>query len=303
MEHLKNFYQDKKVLVTGGAGFIGSHLVEKLVSLGAEVTILDNFSSGNIANLKNVLTQVNMIYSDVSQPHACLKATQNKSLVFHTAALVSVPQSISFPEICHKINVEGTRNILEGCHQNNVQTLVFSSSCAVYGNKTGPCTEEDNLMPLSPYAQSKLDGETLCKEYAQDHGINAISLRYFNVYGDRQKINGDYAAVVAKFRHNLEINAPLTVFGSGTQTRDFIHVSEVVDANIKIAMQSDVAGNIFNVASGQSISILELIKKLETEVGKKAVEITFQPARSGDIVYSQANCKKLKQLISSKNVV
>lgn len=300
MEHLKNFYQDKRVLVTGGAGFIGSHLVEKLISLGAKVTVLDNFSSGSISNLKNVLTQINLIYADISQPHPCIKATQNKDLVFHTAAMVSVPQSIAFPDICYKINVEGTKNVLDGCYKNNVQTFVLSSSCAVYGDKSGPCSEEDSLKPLSPYAQSKLDGEMLCKQYYENFGINAISLRYFNVYGERQKINGDYAAVVAKFKHNIEKNEPLTVFGSGKQTRDFINVNDVVDANIKIAMQNNVAGNVFNVASGQSISILELIKKLENEMGKKAVNITFQPARAGDIVYSQACCEKLKKLISAR---
>ncbi|KKQ33573.1 MAG: hypothetical protein US49_C0001G0253 [candidate division TM6 bacterium GW2011_GWF2_37_49] len=302
MEQLKNFYQGKQVLVTGGAGFIGSHLVEKLVSLEAKVTVLDNFSSGSISNLKNVLAQINLNYADVSIPYVCAKATQGKDIVFHLAALVSVPQSLQFPEICHKINVFGTQNILDGCVNSNIKSFIFSSSCAVYGNKSNPCKEDDEAMPLSPYAKSKLDAEQLCKKYASDFGLNAVSLRYFNVYGDRQKIDHEYAAVVAKFRHNLENKLPITIFGDGYQTRDFVHVSEVVDANLKIGAPDNLHGYVINVASGKSISILELIKKLEKEVGQKAVEITFQPARVGDITYSTANCEKLKRLMQASQI-
>lgn len=297
MEQLKSFYQGKNVLVTGGAGFIGSHLVEKLVFLGARVTVLDNFSNGSIANLKNVLAQITLNYADVSIPYVCLKATQNKDIVFHLAALVSIPQSQLFSEICHKINVLGTKNLLEGSVKNNVKSFILSSSCAVYGNKSEPCKEDDEAKPLSPYAQSKLEAEILCQKYALDNGLNALSLRYFNVYGERQKIDGEYAAVVAKFRYSLENKLPITIFGDGYQTRDFIHVSKVVDANIKVAMHNNLCGNILNVASGKSISILELIKKLEKEVGMQAVEIKFHPARVGDIIYSKANCEKLKKIM------
>jgi UDP-glucose 4-epimerase len=299
MEQLKSLYQNKKVLVTGGAGFIGSHIAEKLVSLGAQVTILDNFSTGKVSNLKNILTQINLIYSDINLPHVCMKTTQNKDIVFHLAAIVSVPQSQHYPEICLKINSQGTKNMLEGCKKNSVKTFVFSSSCAVYGDKNKPCTEDDAPKPLSPYAQSKLEGEQLCRDYAQNFGINTVSLRYFNVYGERQHLNGEYSAVITKFRHNIQNNLPLTIFGTGQQTRDFIHVNEVVVANLKMAVKENLQGNVFNVASGKSISILDLIKKLESELGKKAVDIKFQPARSGDIVYSQASCEKLKTLIET----
>lgn len=302
MEQLNNFYRGKQVLVTGGAGFIGSHLVEKLVALGAKVTVLDNFSSGNIANLKNILTQISLNYADVSIPYICTKATQGKDFVFHLAAMVSVPQSLQFPEMCHKINVAGTQNILEGCVKNRIKSFVFSSSCAVYGNKSNPCTEEDEAMPLSPYAQSKLDAENLCKKYASEFELNTVSLRYFNVYGDRQKINHEYAAVVAKFRYNLENKLPITIFGDGLQTRDFINVNEVVATNLKIGMFDNLQGFVVNVASGKSISILELIKKLEKEIGQKAVEIKFQPARVGDITYSTASCEKLKKLMNHSPV-
>jgi nucleoside-diphosphate-sugar epimerase len=299
MEQLKNFYQGKKVLVTGGAGFIGSHLVEKLVALGSRVTVLDNFSNGSITNLKNVFTQINLNYADVSVPYVCMKATQGKDIVFHLAALVSVPQSLQFPEACYKINVVGTQNILEGCINNGVKTMVLSSSCAVYGDKSEPCKEEDETKPLSPYAKSKLASENLCQKYYSDYGLNTVSLRYFNVYGERQMVDGEYAAVIAKFKHNLENKLPITIFGDGSQTRDFVHISEVVDINLKVAMQDKLCGNILNVASGKSISILELIKKLEKEIGTQAIEIKFQPARVGDIIYSNANCEKLKKFIEA----
>lgn len=299
MKQLKKFYEGKKVLVTGGAGFIGSHLVEKLVAIGARVTVLDNFSSGKIHNLKNVIPNVTIIYSDVSLDHVGLKATHNQDMVFHLAALVSVPQSIKYPELCEKINTQGTKNLLNGCVKNHVKTFIFSSSCAIYGNKQGPCNENDSPCPLSPYAQSKLAAENLCVKYSQDFAIKSACLRYFNVYGERQNFNGDYAAVMAKFKYNLENNLPLTIFGDGTQTRDFIPVSEVVDANLRIGMLQNLKGEIFNIASGKSISIIDLIKTLEREVGKVAPEIKFEGARSGDIVHSVASCEKYKNIISS----
>ncbi len=148
IKQLKKFYEGKRILVTGGAGFIGSHLVEKLVDLGARVTVLDNFSSGKIHNLKNVMPRITIIYSDVSFDHVGLKATQNQDMVFHLAALVSVPQSIKYPELCEKINTQGTKNLLSGCVKNRVGTFIFSSSCAIYGNKKGPCIRK--RFPISP---------------------------------------------------------------------------------------------------------------------------------------------------------
>lgn len=297
MNHLKKFYEGKRVLVTGGAGFIGSHLSEKLVELGARVSVLDNFSTGKIQNLKNIVHGVTIIYSDISLDHVCLKATQNQDIIFHFAALVSVPQSIKYPELCEKINVQGTKNLLNGCIKNGVKTFVFSSSCAVYGDKLGPCSENDSTCPKSPYAQSKLDAENLCKKYSQDFSLKTVSLRYFNVYGERQTFNGEYASVMAKFKYNIEHGLPLTIFGDGFQTRDFVSVADVVDANLKIAMSQNLNGEVFNVASGESIKIIDLVKMLEKELGKAAPEIKFEGARSGDIKHSIANCKKYKEFI------
>ncbi len=297
MSQVEKGYKGKRVLVTGGAGFIGSHLVEKLVSLGAHVSILDNFSSGNLQNIRSVFTHVNLFYADITSSYSCMKATANKDYVFHTAAFVSVPGSVENPDACHKINAQGTRNVLEGCKENGVKSLVFSSSSAVYGNRDDICKESDAPNPLSPYAQSKLDGEVLCKEYAQENSMHTACLRYFNVYGDRQDPHGHYAAVVAKFKQNLQEHKPLIIYGDGMQTRDFINVSDVVQANLKIALRDNKPGEIFNVGSGKSINLLDLIELLEKELNITREEIKYMPARSGDITHSLGACDKYKQAI------
>lgn len=297
-EQAKSFYQGKRVLVTGGAGFIGSHLVERLVEYGARVTVFDNFSSGSLRNLSPVINNVIILYADISNAFSTLKATRNQDLIFHLAALVSVVQSVKNPALCQKINVQGTQNLLESARINGVKTVIYSSSSAVYGNHEGPCTEATPTNPQSPYASSKLAGEELCKKYAHDHGMNTACLRYFNVYGERQNPQGDYAAVVAKFKYLLKNNLPLTVFGDGNQTRDFIKVANVVDANLTIGMKADVCGDVFNIGTGTSINLLELIELLEAELQTKAAAITYQPARAGDILHSHANCEKFRKFVA-----
>lgn len=292
MKALQKFYNNKKVLVTGGAGFIGSHLVEKLVELGARVTVLENPYSCSINNLKSVIHAINILYADVRSDYSCLKATTNQDIVFHIAALVSVAESMKNPDLCYAINTQGTKNILEGCRQNSVGMVVFSSSSAVYGNKTDPCVENDHLNPQSPYAISKMQGEALCKEYSDRYGMNTAILRYFNVYGQRQNPNGPYAAVVARFTQLLKEGMPLPVFGDGLQTRDFIHVSKVVEANLIMGMQTTMKGDIFNIGTGSSITLLELIEQLKKELNINAAEIHYLPAREGDIKHSHANCSK-----------
>ncbi|MFH0898728.1 MAG: NAD-dependent epimerase/dehydratase family protein [bacterium] len=301
MSEVETFYKDKKVLVTGGAGFIGSHLVEKLVKLGAHVTILDNFSTGNLNNLSPIITQINVLYADITSPYSCIKATTNKDIVFHLAAFISVPGSIENPDFCHKVNVEGTKNILQACVENKTQTLVLSSSAAVYGDKEDPCTENDLPNPTSPYGKSKVEGEKLCKEYAQTSALATACLRYFNVYGERQDPNGHYAAAAAKFKQNLLNKKPITIYGDGKQTRDFVHVSKVVQANLTIAhiaQQENLKGEIFNVGTGKSINLFQLVEILEQELNTKTTEFTFLPSRSGDIPHSQANCEKYKRVLA-----
>jgi nucleoside-diphosphate-sugar epimerase len=294
MERLENFYKGKNVLVTGGAGFIGSHITEKLISLGAHVSVLDNFSTGNIKNLNNVLTQITLHYADITCRYSLTKATINKDMVFHFAAFASVPQSIENPNLCYKINIVGTKNLLEECYKNSVKTIVFASSASVYGNKNEICSENDIPSPENPYAKSKLEGEKICKQYSSEFNINTAILRYFNVYGSRQNPSGEYSAVAAKFKKNLQEKKSIVIFGDGNQTRDFIDVSQANLTTLKIGMLQNF-GEIFNVASGKSINLFSLIKKLEDQHGK-ATDITFKPARKGDVSTSKANCAKYKSL-------
>ncbi len=298
LEQLQQFYANKRVLVTGGAGFIGSHLAEKLVALGAHVTVLDNFSSGTLSNLKVIAHAITLSYADIRSAYTCLKATTHKDIVFHCASFISVPASIQHPDLCYSVNIEGTKNLLEGCRKNNVQSFIFSSSSAVYGEKTGPCLEDDLLAPQTPYALSKRESEELCKEYTIKYNLNTASLRYFNVYGQRQNPNGPYAAVVAKFTQQLLTGTPLTIYGDGLQTRDFVHVSNVVTANLTLATGTNLNGEIFNIASGKSLTLFQLIEQLEQELKVKRAGIIFQPARQGDILHSMAHCDKYKQFAS-----
>lgn len=298
MEHVKQFYKNKRVLVTGGAGFIGSHIVEALIEAQAHVTILDNFSSGSISNLRSVVGNITVLYSDIRSLHSCIKATENKDVVFHCAAQISVPQSIQDPTGCYAINIDGTHNILEACKKTGVSSFVFSTSASVYGNREGICHETDTPAPCSPYAISKLKGEELCKQYALEASMNIGCLRYFNVYGPRQNPHGAYAAVVTKFTHQLQNHEPLTVFGDGNQTRDFIHVANVAQANLHVGSLQGLTGEIFNIATGTSISLLTLINNLEAQLAIKSVGLIHQAPRQGDILHSLASVQKYRNLVA-----
>ena len=295
------FYKNLPVLVTGGAGFIGSHLVENLVALGADVTVLDNLSTGKPENIKNLKQKIKFINGDIRDLKTCFDATKNKKIIFHLAAFVSVPESMNNPQECNDINVMGTFNLLESARLNNAERFIFSSSSAVYGNKSGICTENESCNPTSVYGLSKLLGEIYCKNYYEFFGLKTICLRYFNVYGERQNPNGAYAAVVAKFTHCMQNNEPIIVYGNGLQTRDFIPVQKVVGANLNLGKLSDnhLNGLPVNIASNKSITLLELIKQLQDNFKDYSGEIIFKPARQGDIEHSNANCTKYLNLITS----
>lgn len=300
--NLHSFYKNKKVLVTGGAGFIGSHIAEKLCSYGAIVTILDDLSTGSLDNLQSFRDKITLIASDITIFKTVLKATKKQVVVFHTAAFVSVPDSVQHPVRCEKINVEGTKNLLEASKENKVKTFIFSSSASVYGQRSDTCAEDNRPNPQSPYAQSKLDGEKLCAEYGKKYGLHTASLRYFNVYGDRQNPFGPYAGVATKFKYNLLAKQPIVIYGDGQQTRDFIHVTQVAEANLILGTHqpsrgaAPLQGDIFNIASGTSITLLALLEALENETSTKRTDLQFKPARKGDIQLSSASCKKYKNL-------
>jgi len=295
---MKHFYRNLPVLVTGGAGFIGSFVAEKLIELGATVTVLDNLSTGNIKNLEKIKDKINFVQKSITDMATCLKATKDKIVIFHLAALSSVTKSIKHPDVCHTTNVDGTFNLLETSRINKVECFVFSSSAAVYGTTSEICKEVMTPNPKSPYGTSKLIGELLCKQFSDNFGLKAFCLRYFNVYGKRQNPNGDYAAVVAKFKYLMQQNLPITIFGDGLQTRDFIQVEKIAEANLMVAMLDDqqVKGDVFNVGTGQNINLLELIKRLKKKFPHYNQPIIFAPERTGDIKHSSADCSKYNNL-------
>lgn len=295
---LQQFYAGKKVLVTGGCGFIGSHIAQSLVELGAEVTIIDNLITGREENIAAFRDKVTYINGSVTDEALCRTAAHDKDLIFHLAAFISVPQSMEKPLDCHHANVDGTVNLLEAARTEHVQRFIFSSSASVYGNTEEPCSELTPTNPQSPYAWSKLIGEQYCKQYADLFGVPTICMRYFNVYGDRQNPHAPYAAAVAKFKYHMERNESVTVFGDGMQTRDFVPVETVAETNLLLGMLpiENLNGDVYNVATGRSINLFELFDLIRPEYPAYNQPIKFAPARSGDVKHAVADCRKLERL-------
>lgn len=289
-------YAKSRILITGGAGFIGSHIAEKLVKLGAQVTIIDNLSTGNLENLDQIYKNITFIQEDITNFAALKELTKNKDLVFHLAAMVSVVESMQNPHDCFAINIQGTQNVLEAAHMQGVKRVVFSSSAAVYGSQQTICREDALCAPESPYGFSKYIGEQLCKQYSTTTNLETVCLRYFNVYGDRQDTQNPYSAVVATFKNLMKQNKPITIYGDGSQTRDFVPVNTVVDANLLAGCANSVSGNIVNIATGKSITLLQLINTLKKEYPAFDAGIQFKPTRSGDIHHSVADCSKFTML-------
>lgn len=298
---IHSFFYALPVLITGGCGFIGSHLAEQLVALGAKVTVLDNLSTGSLDNIAHIKDHVKFINASITDKQACMDAARDIKVIFHLAALISVPESVKSPILCHEVNVDGLFNILEAARANNVKRVIFSSSAAVYGNTEAIVTETAHCNPGSPYGFTKRIGELLCQQYSTVYGLETVILRYFNVWGSRQSPNGSYAAVVAKFTHQMSHNLPITIFGDGLQTRDFIHVSSVVNANLTLGSAHVPSGEIFNIATGKSINLLELIESLRRQFPDYSGEINFEPLRQGDLKHSRADCTKYYTLLNHLN--
>lgn len=290
-------YRNKKVLVTGGAGFIGSHLVDALVALQAYVTVLDNFSTGHKDNIAHHGTAITIVNGDIRDMQTCKESMAGCDYVFHMAACVSVPQSFHEPEFCHATNVTGIFTLLEAARVHQPQAFIFSSSCAVYGQRNEPCSETMIPHPTSAYAYSKWLGELYCQQYSALYGVPTLSLRYFNVFGERQNPFGPYAGVVAKFRQCLEQDTPITIFGDGLQTRDFVPVDYVIQANLKAALlpKKELTGQPVNCASGTTTTVLDVWNTLRQAYPTYRHNPEFKNERPGDIRYSQANCDKYRQ--------
>jgi len=283
-----------KVLVTGGAGFIGSHLVDELIKEECEVSVLDNFSTGKLENIKQSLSQpkLRLVKGDIREPQKVKKAIGDSEAVFHLAAITSVPYSIMHPDVTRDVNVKGTLNLLEASLNSAVEYFVLVSSCAVYGEAEHlPISEEEPTKPLSPYAESKLEAERQCKMFYAKHGLKTTILRPFNVYGPRMR-SDQYGGVIAKFIERLQSNKPPIIYGDGTQTRDFIHVQDIVSAMKMVIGNAKAAGQTFNIATGIPTTINQLAQLLTQLVNDKKIKPRYHAARQGDLKHSYANIRK-----------
>ncbi|HDQ73509.1 MAG TPA: SDR family oxidoreductase [Chloroflexi bacterium] len=282
-------------LVTGGAGFIGSNIVEALVRREEQVRVLDNFATGKRENLAPWLEQIELIEGDVRDLEAVQRAMAGVDYVLHQAALPSVPRSIADPMETHACNATGTLNVLLAAREAGVKRLVYASSSSVYGDSpTLPKREDMPTDPLSPYAVSKLAGEHYCRAFYQVYGLETVCLRYFNVFGPRQDPTSQYAAVVPKFvTAMLDGRAP-TIYGDGMQSRDFTYVTNVVQANLLACRAEGVGGEVFNVACGERFTVLELVAQLERALGKEA-RPEFAPPRPGEIKHSLADIARASE--------
>ena len=283
-----------RALVTGGAGFIGSHLVEELVRRGHQVVVLDDLSTGRVENIEKFLKGANaeLVRGSVTDFSLVAGLVKDVTCIFHLAALASVPWSIENPRACHEININGTLNILLAAIEKGVRKVVYSSSSAVYGDApTLPKREEMAPQPLSPYAVAKLAGEYYCQVFNEVYKLPTVCLRYFNVYGPRQDPNSQYAAAIPSFIQRALAGKPPIVFGDGEQTRDFTFANDAVEANI-LAAESETSG-IFNIGSGQGITINRLVK-LVLELTGSQVKPVYRKSRVGDVRHSLADISRAK---------
>ena len=286
-----------RVLVTGGAGFIGSRLTEALLREGGQVGILDDFSSGKEENLRHLREDVEVIRADVRDGDAVRRAMEGVEVVFHLAAVASVRRSIDDPIETSAVNITGTEQVLLAARDAGARRVVFASSAAVYGDAPSTVQREDALpCPVSPYAIHKLTGEHLCHAYGRLYGFETVALRFFNVFGPRQDPHSDYASVMPRFLVALTSGERPTVYGDGTQTRDFVHVDNIVAANVLAANTPGASGATMNIGSGVSTSLLDVLAILGEVLGKK-IQPRFEPARPGDILHSRASIERARELL------
>ncbi len=293
-----------KVLVTGGAGFIGSNLVKVLLRRGHKVRILDNLSTGRRENIDEFIDDVEFIEGDIRSYHIVHRAVESVDYILHQAALPSVPRSISDPITTNEVNINGTLHILTLALEQGVKRVVAASSSSIYGDsETLPKHEGLRPDPLSPYAVSKLAGEKYCLNFYNIYGLETVSLRYFNVFGPNQDPNSQYSAVIPKFVKSLMNGKSPTIFGDGTQSRDFTFVDNVVHANL-LAMESpNAAGKYYNVAGHQQILVQKLFEDLRDLAEAKDIQPIYAPVRPGEIKHSYADISKIKKDLNYQPIV
>jgi UDP-glucose 4-epimerase len=288
---------NRRALVTGGAGFIGGHLVEGLLAAGWSVRVLDDLSSGLESNLAHTIDRVHFIRGDIRDGETLSDAMSGVEVVFHHAAVASVPRSISQPYLTNSVNLDGTLQVLETARNTGVRRTVFAASSAAYGNgEELPKVETLPALPQSPYALQKYAGEVYCRLYHELYGLETVSLRYFNIFGPRQDPESDYAAVIPRFITSALAGQPPVIYGDGLQTRDFLYVENVVQANLKAADAEFASGSVINIGAGKHTSLNELWREIREIIGTD-LEPRYEAARPGDVRDSLADISRAVNLL------
>ena len=291
--------KEKRIVVTGAAGFIGSNLTDSLLEQGAEVTGIDNLFNGRLENLEEAFKHNTFEFhkGDIRDLNFLLDVFKNVDIVYHEAAFTSVPQSVKMPENCNDVNVNGVLNVLNAARRMDVGKIIYASSSSVYGDTPTLLKREDmRRLPISPYGVAKLACEAYMQVYYQVYGLKTITLRYFNVFGPRQK-DSTYSGVIAIWLGNIIRNEDLTIFGDGTNSRDFTYIKDVIQANL-LAAKQDVSGEIFNIGAGSPISLTELAKLILKITNKENLKIIYAEPRPGDIIHSYADISKAKKALT-----
>lgn len=289
--------------MTGGAGFIGSHIVQALVARGEHVRVLDNLSTGHLANLADFSSQIDFVEGDLTDPDVVANSLEGVGIVFHQAALASVPRSVASPLDTNAACVTGTVTLLDAARRANVRRVVFAGSSSVYGNQAAWVKNEALLpAPLSPYAVAKLACEYYCQSFTSTYNLQTVTLRYFNVFGPRQDPKSQYAAVIPIFISRMIAGERPTIYGDGEQSRDFTFIDNVVHGNLLAAESADAVGRTINVACNTSFSLLELVAEINSCLGTR-IEPIFEPPRAGDVRNSRADIQLAQKLIGYEPTV
>jgi len=291
-------------LVTGGAGFIGSHIATALVERGDRVRVFDNLSTGKRDNLSHLASKVEFVEGDLVDRAAVERALAGIDIVFHEAALASVPRSVAAPLDTNSVCVTGTVNLLDAARKCGVKRVVYAGSSSCYGDRTAAAAKHETDLPdpVSPYAAAKVAAELYCQAFTATYGLPTVTVRYFNVFGPRQDPNGEYSAVIPKFVVKMLAGERPTIFGDGKQSRDFTYVANVVDGNLLAASVPDAAGKTFNVACGEKMDLLDLISAINRVLGAK-LEPIFEPPRAGDVRDSLADISLARKVLDYRPVV
>jgi nucleoside-diphosphate-sugar epimerase len=293
-----------KVLVTGGAGFIGSHIAAGFLKAGARVRIVDDLSTGHRENIDEIGGEIDFVEGSLADEKVLGRALEDVELVYHEAAIPSVPRSVQNPRQTHVACVEATFSLLLAAREKGVRRLVYAGSSSAYGDQPRlPKSEEMSPEPLSPYAVAKLVGEYYCQVFTRVYGLETITLRYFNVFGPRQDPSSQYSGVISRFVSALLSDERPVIYGDGEHSRDFTYIDNIVSANLKAAEAPGAVGKVINVANGARVSLNELLQELMSLTGKSNVSADFQPPRAGDVKHSLADISKARELLGYEPLV